>query len=420
MPEPADLLVLDASEVATCAGPAPRRGAALADAGIVRRGAVAVREGKVLAVGPSDDLAARFRASETIDARGRLVTPGLVDAHTHAVFAGSREDEFELRALGTPYMEIAKKGGGILSSVRAFRAASEESLATSLRSRLDAFLRAGTTTVEVKSGYGLDAASELRALAVVRDVARSHPIDVVPTFMGAHEVPPEYAGRRGDYVKLVADEMVPAVQRAGTAEFCDVFCEKGVFDVAETRTILESARRHGLGLKVHAEEFECLGGAALAAELGAASADHLGAIDERGIAALAASKTIAVMLPGTAFFLDLPKWAPARRMIDAGVAVAVATDFNPGSCFTESLPMILTLAVVKLKMRPSEALVAATANAACAIGREAEVGSLEPGKKADLVVWDVPNHKYLPYHFGAPRAAVVVKAGSVVHSSETA
>jgi imidazolonepropionase len=420
MPEPADLLVLDAAEVATCAGPAPRRGAALADAGILRRAGVAVKEGKVLAVGPSDEIASRFRAAETIDARGRLVTPGLVDAHTHAVFAGSREEEFELRALGTPYMEIAKRGGGILSSVRAFRAAGEEALEESTRARLDAFLRAGTTTVEVKSGYGLDLESELRALSVLRRLSRSHPIDLVPTFMGAHEFPPEYRERRGDYVRLVAEEMIPAVARAGTATYCDVFCEKGVFEVEDTRAILEAARASGLALKVHAEEFECIGGAALAASLGAASADHLGAIDDRGIAALAASDTVGVLLPGTAFFLDLPKWAPARRMIEAGVAVALATDFNPGSCFTESLPMILTLAVVRLKMRPSEALVAATLNAARAIGRDAEVGSLEPGKKADLVVWDVPNHRYLPYHFGAPRTAVVVKSGTVVHSSEVA
>ena len=420
MPETADLLVLDASELATCAGPAPRHGAALADAGLVRRGAVAVKEGKVVAVGPTDEIASRFRASETIDARGRLVTPGLVDSHTHAIFAGSREEEFELRALGTAYMEIARRGGGILSSVRAFRAASEESLEASTRARLDAFLRAGTTTVEVKSGYGLDLESELKALAVVARLANSHPIGVVTTFMGAHEFPPEYRERRAEYVALVANEMIPAVKRAGTAEYCDVFCEKGVFEVAETRTILEAARRHGLGLKVHAEEFECIGGAVLAAEMGAASADHLGAIDAKGVAALAASKTVAVLLPGTAFFLDLPKWAPARALIDAGAAVALATDFNPGSCFTESLPMILTLAVVRLKMRPSEALVAATVNAACAIGREREVGSLEPGKKADIVVWDVPNHRYLPYHFGAPRAAVVVKSGIVVHTSENA
>ncbi len=419
MPEKADLLVVGAGELATCAGPAPRRKTALADAGVVKRGAVAVKEGRVLAVGSTDDIEARFRAPETIDARGRLVTPGLVDAHTHALFAGSREDEFEMRCLGTPYREIARMGGGILSSVRAFRAASEETLEALTRERLDACLRAGTTTVEVKTGYGLDLDSELKGLRVLDRLARSHPIGIVPTFMGAHEVPAEFRdGRRAEYVRLVAEEMIPKVKEQGIAEYCDVFCEKGVFEIEEARAVLEAARENGLAIKAHAEEFECIGGAALAASLGAASADHLGAIDEAGIRALAGSSTVGVLLPGTAFFLDLEKRAPARRMIDAGVAIALATDFNPGSCATESMPMILTLACVTLKMRPSEALVAATLNAACAVGRAGEAGSLEPGKSADLVVWDVPNLKSLPYRFGAPRTAVVLKAGNVVFESE--
>jgi len=400
---PADLLVLNAGALVTLAGPRrPRAGKELSDLAILEGGAVAARGGKILAVGPTAELRRQYAAKVTIDARGALVTPGLVDPHTHLVFMGTREAEFEMRTAGRPYLEIAGKGGGIHATVERVRAATKAELVRAARPRLRLMLEHGTTTVEAKSGYGLTPEDEVKSLEAIRELG------CVPTFLGAHEVPP---GRpRADYVREVVEVMVP--RAAALARFCDVFCEVGVFSVDDARAILEAARRAGMGLKLHAEEFRASGGAELAAELGAASADHLGAVTDRGIRALHRAGTVAVLLPGTTCFLGLERYAPARRMIEEGVAVALGTDFNPGSCTALSLPLIMTLACSQMKMSPAEAWTATTVNAAYAIGEGDRAGSLEPGKRADLVVWDAKDYREVPYSFGVNLARQVVKGGA--------
>lgn len=402
---PADFLLVHAGTLATLAGPArPRVGAELSDLGLLPDAAVAVRRGVVLAVGPTAEIRARFSARTTVDAKGALVTPGLVDPHTHLVFAGSRENEFELRAAGKTYLEIAQSGGGIHATVDRVRASSREDLVRAARPRLRSMLEQGTTTVEAKSGYGLTLEDEIKSLEAIRELG------CVPTFLGAHEVPRGRA--RADYVREVSEVMVPRV--AGLARHCDVFCEPGVFSVDDARRILTAARAAGLSLKMHAEEFHASGGAELAAELGAVSADHLMAVTDRGIRALKRAGTVAVLLPGTSLFLGGSKFAPARRMIEEGAAVALGTDFNPGSCTITSLPMILSLACVHLGLSPAEALAAATINAAYACGEGERTGSLEPGKRADFVVWQAKDVRELPYWFGANLVRLVVRAGKVV------
>ncbi len=401
---PADLIVLDAGALVTLAGPRrPRAGKELSDLAILPGGAVAVKGGKILDVGPTAALRRMYAAKATIDARGALVTPGLVDPHTHLVFMGTREAEFEMRAAGRPYEEIGRAGGGIHATVELVRAASKADLVRAGRARLKLMREHGTTTVEAKSGYGLALEDELKSLEAIRD------LDCVPTFLGAHEVPPGRA--RADYVREVAEVMVP--RAAPLARFCDVFCEVGVFSVDDARTILGAAREAGMGLKLHAEEFRASGGAELAAELGAVSADHLGAVTDRGIRALKRAGTIAVLLPGTTCFLGLERYAPARRMIEEGVPVALGTDFNPGSCTALSLPLIMTLACAQMKMSPAEAWTAATVNAAYACGEGDRAGSLEPGKRADLVVWDAKDFREVPYAFGVNLVRKVVKEGAL-------
>jgi len=401
---PADLLLVDAGALVTMAGPArPRVGAALSSLAILEGGAVAIRKGRIVAVGPTAELRKAWSARKTIDAKGALVTPGLVDPHTHLVFMGSREAEFELRAAGKTYLEIAREGGGIHATVEKVRAATKEELIRAGRPRVRAMLEHGTTTVEAKSGYGLTLQDELKSLEAIRDLG------CVPTFLGAHEVPRGRA--RADYVREVAETMIPRVR--GLARHCDVFCEVGVFSVDDARTILGAAKAAGLSLKLHAEEFRASGGAELAAELGAVSADHLMAVTDRGIRALKHSGTVAVLLPGTSCFLGGDRYAPARRMIEEGVAVALGTDFNPGSCPAFSLPLILSLAVTHLRMSPAEALAAATINAAYACGEGAEAGSLEPGKRADLVIWKAKDYREIPYWIGANLVAQVIRAGKL-------
>lgn len=409
-----DLLVHSASEVLTMAGgPAgPLRGKDQGAAGILRDGAVACAGARILEVGSSDALRRKYAPRAEVDAGGRAVIPGLVDAHTHLVFAGTREDEWERRCLGATYAEIAAAGGGIANSVRAFRAASDADLLAGARARRRTALLHGTTTIEVKSGYGLSLEQEIRSLEVAR--ALDDRGDVVPTFLGAHAVPPEFAGRTPEYARVVAEEMVPEIARRGLARFCDVFCEAGWFDGAMTRTILAAARSHGLGLRLHADELSSCGGAELAAEAGCASADHLLEISDAGIRALAAAGVVAVLLPGTSFFLGMRKFAPARRMIEAGVPVALATDCNPGSSMTESLQQSIALGCVGLHLTAAEALVAATRNAAWSLGLGAEAGSIAPGMRADLVVLDLESHRLLPYHHGVNHAAVVVHHGAIV------
>lgn len=378
---------------------------------VVKGAALAIEAGRVIAAGEATELEGRYPDAARVDCGGGVITPGFVDSHTHAVFGGWRAGEYELRSLGTPYMEIARRGGGIHASVRDVRARSEDELVELARPRLDRMLRLGTTTVEIKSGYGLEPDAELRMLRAARRLAAEGPLDIVTTFLGAHEVPREYAGRTDEYTAHVADTMIPAVANAGLATFCDVFMEPGVFDGRQSRRILEAGIRHGLIPKLHADELENSGGAELAAELGAASADHLGAISEAGIAALANGRTVATLLPATLFFLGRTRYAPARRLLDAGVSVALATDFNPGSAPSMSMPLVLTLACSQMGMTPREAIHAATAGGARALRLEDGRGTLRPGAPADFVLWAVEDHREIPYRFGWPPVAGVWKRG---------
>jgi imidazolonepropionase len=457
------LLVEGASGIATVAG-AIRRGGAQGDADVISGGALAVAcwEGRILAVGWSDEVHRQIVAEglpldefRRLDARGGFVTPGLVDAHTHLLFAGTREGEWQLRARGAGYLEVLAAGGGILSTVAATRAASDEDLLSGGRARLGQMLANGTTTAEAKSGYGLDVATELRLLELIGRLDVEGPIELVPTFLGAHAVPAEFRDRAASpgaaagpaggpglgaladgtnaYVAHVVADQLPAVARQGIARFCDVFCEKGVFSVDQSRRILRAAAAHGLALRLHADELAPSGGAELAAELagdpdaelGCLSADHLAAPSEAGIAALArvaeaGTPVVATLLPATSWFLGKHHFAPARRFIDAGIPVALATDLNPGTSPTLSLPLVMSIACVEMGLTPAEALVAVTINAAHSLGLGAEIGSIEPGKQADLVIWAVPTLEQIPYWLGASLARAVVKRGTVVSEQDRA
>ncbi len=413
-----DLLIEGLAEVATPTGRTPRLGPKQGQ--IERRADVEVlcRAGRIEFIGPPAERARRYGElpdATRLDGRGRTLIPGFVDPHTHLPWAGSRENEFALRLEGRSYQEIAAQGGGILASVQATRAADEETLARNTRRRMDQLLAWGTTTAEAKSGYGLSLEDELKQLRAIRDATAHHPVELLPTLLAAHEVPPEYRQRRHAYVELICREIVPAVARAGLARFCDVFCESGVFSPEESRQVLHAGARHGLKPRLHADEFADSGGAQLAAELGAMSADHLMAVSDAGIEALALARIPAVLLPGTSFFLMKSQYAPARRLIEAGVPVALGTDCNPGSSHTESMPMIVLLAVLQLRLTVGEALTAATLNAACTLGLGEEIGSVEVGKRADLVLLDAPNVLHLVYHYGINPVAAVVKNGRVVH-----
>jgi imidazolonepropionase len=406
----ADFLLTGAGELVTME---PPLGAG--PLGVIRGGAVAARAGRIVWVGRTAE-ARRAVAPEPgareLDARGRVVLPGFVDPHTHLLFAGSREREFARRLEGASYQEIAAEGGGILSTVAATRDATLDELVALARRRLDLVLQHGTTTVEVKSGYGLTTADELKMLEAVAALRLDHPVGIQATFCGAHEVPPEYRGRTGDYVDLVVDEMLPEVARQGLAEACDVFCEAGVFSVEQARRILLAAREDGLRAKLHADEFAGTGGAELAAEVGALSADHLLRASLDGVRAMAAAGVTATLLPGTAFFLGLP-YAPARAFLETGVRVALATDFNPGSSYTPSMQLIVTLACTQMRMTVEEALAAATVGGAHALGLGGEVGSLRPGKACDLTVLEVPTYLHVPYLYGVNHVRTVVKGGEV-------
>jgi imidazolonepropionase len=416
--EAADLLIVHAGELATLArGGTPRTGPALSDPDVIGDGAVAVAASRITAVGPTDTIRRQVAvtpATRIVDASGRLVTPGLVDAHTHLLFAGHRAHEFELRVRGAGYAEILAAGGGILTTVRATRDASEDDLVEIGKARLDRMLAHGTTTAEAKSGYGLTPADELKILRAVARLDRAHPVDLVPTFLGAHAVPAEHRADPEAYIREVCEVMLPAVARERLAVFCDVFCEHGVFSVEQAQRILTAAAGLGLGLKIHADQLSASGGARLAADLGALSADHLEHAPDDALRAMASRGVTAGLLPGATFFLFQPRYADARTMIALGIPVALATDFNPGSSPTLSMQMAIALACVAMKLRPAEALSAATINAAHAIGRAGEVGSLEPGKRADLVVWGIGSVAELPLHFGTNMADIVIKSGRIV------
>ncbi|BCG59346.1 imidazolonepropionase [Paenibacillus sp. URB8-2] len=399
-------------------GHGPRTGKGMSMLGVIADGSVVIEDGIIVFAG-SDALAAQFVSSrqgevEVIDASGKVVAPGLVDPHTHVVYAGSRENELELRLQGEKYTDILKRGGGILNTAWSTREASEEELIEESLARLDRFLLHGVTTIEAKSGYGLTVNDELKQLRAARALDGRHPIDVISTFMGAHAVPEEYKHEPDIYVDLVINEMLPVVAEHRLAEYCDVFCERGVFDIAQSKRILEAAGRLGFKLKIHADEIaENFGGAELAAKLGAVSAEHLLKASEEGIRALAKSGTIAVLLPGTALFL-MERAADARRMIDEGVAVALSTDCNPGTSPTVSMPFVMNAACLTMRMNPAEVLTASTINAAFAIGRGEEIGSIETGKRGDLLLFDVPNYRQLQYYYGMNLVHTVVKNGRTV------
>lgn len=385
--------------------------------GVIPDGALVMDDGRIIWIGSTSALPAQYVDAERLDGTGKILTPGLIDAHTHTIFAGNRADEFEMRLQGKTYLEIAAAGGGIAKTVTSTRQADEQELVALTRARLTRMLGFGVTTVEVKSGYGLDFSSELKCLSVLRDLQNDAVVDIIPTFMGAHDIPPEYKNRVDEYVDLVCREMIPAVANAGLAEFCDVFVEKGYFDVAQSRRVLECAREHGLKLRVHAEEFCDLGGAVLAGEMRATSADHLLHLSDVGIAALKTGGTVATLLPGTAFYLRLKDYAPARKLLDAGVPVALATDFNPGSCAIENLQLIMSLAALQMGMTPTEILRAVTVNAAMAVDRHHDRGSLEVGKRADLVLWNAATYNELLYRVGVNLVEQVFVQGERVHQA---
>jgi imidazolonepropionase len=414
-------LFSNATQVVTCAGPArARRGTECQALEILSGAAVVVDGARIVAVGPNEALCAAHPDAHVVDCGGRVLLPGLVDSHTHGIFGKARFEEQELRAAGVGYMEIARRGGGIHSSVRDLRARSEDDLFALALPRLTRLAAHGTTTIEVKSGYGLTLDDELKSLRVIRRLQQVLPLRLVPTFLGAHEIPLEYRAAprtRQEYIALLVDEMLPRVAAEGLATFADIFCEPGVYTPDESRLILGAARRHGLKIKLHADELETSGAAELAVELGATSADHLAAISDAGIRALASAGTVATLLPGTMLFLGRERQAPARALLDAGAAVALATDFNPGTSPTVNFPLILTLAISQLHLSVSEAVLASTVNGAAAVGLAAETGQLAPGFSADLALFDIEDVRELPYWYGDQRCHATWVRGVKAHGA---
>jgi imidazolonepropionase len=409
-----DLIIKHAVELLTLSPPFREE----TGLGIIHHGGIAIREGKIFWIGKTDAIPEALilkPEGQEIDATGKVVMPGLIDSHTHLIFAGSREHEFEKRIEGLSYLEIAEAGGGILSTVEATRRASFDELYCLGKKRLDRMLSKGVTTIEAKSGYGLSLKDELKILEVMKALQKDHPIDIVPTFLGGHAVPKEFINDKARYVDLLTEEMIPKVAEAGLADFCDIFCEKKAFSLMESRRVLEAGKRYGLKPKIHADQLSSGRGAELAAEMGAISADHLEYISQTGIERMAEKKVTAVLLPGANFFLSMTQFPPARRMLEKGVAVSLATDLNPGSSMTESLPLMMTMGCTLFKMTPSEVIRATTIDAARSMGRDNEMGSLEIGKKADVLVLDIPNYRYLPYHYGVDHVGCVIKNGNVVY-----
>jgi len=407
-----DLIVHDCSELHTLEGSKPPRiGEEMEDTGLIKNGAIVVDDGVIIDHGPSEEICEIYSSDKTVDASGKTVIPGFVDPHTHLVFAGSREDELVMKIEGKTYMEILEAGGGISRTVRHTREADKKELKDQTKKRLDMMLRYGTTTAEAKSGYGLDKETEIRCLKVIEELNDEHPIDLIPTYMGAHSLPPEFDDH-GDYIDYCIDEVLPEVVDKKLAEYCDVFCEKGVFGVKDSRKLLDRAKELGLGVRVHADEIENIGCSCMAADIGAVSAEHLVKTSAGDIKKMADKAVTGVLLPGTPFMLMEDEYSPARKMIEEGMPVALATDLNP-NCYTESMQMVITLACLNMKMTPSEALTAATVNSAATLNRN-DIGNLSVGSKADFVILDVPNHMHIPYHFGVNLVEQVYKDGEKV------
>jgi len=414
------LLISGAAEIVTLRGRGPRRGDALSKIGIVRDGAILVRDGMIAAVGSASEIEKlpETKKAEKLDVGGRVVLPGFVDAHTHLIHAASRAEEYELKIRGASYEEIARKGGGILNSVKKLRAATAEELKGRARGFLGQFAEYGTTTIEAKSGYGLDVTSELRILSLHKELDAEQPLEIVSTFLGAHVVPEEFRGKPGgtrQYVELLAEELIPEVAENGLAEFCDVFCERGAFSVRDSRQVLEAGKKRGLVARVHAEQLSHTGATRLGIEMNAASCDHLEYLKAADIRALGKSRTAAILLPGCDFHLGLERYAPARELMDAGAVVALATDFNPGTSPTLNMAMILSLACSRLRMTPAEAIAAATINAAFSLGREKKIGSIEVGKQADLAVFEVADYREIPYYYGVNTCWMTMKRAEIVY-----
>ena len=415
----ASLLITGASQLVTLRGRVPRRGQLLSDIGIIRDGALLIRDGMIAAVGTRSEIEAlpESRSAERLDVGGRVALPGFVDSHTHLIHAASRAEEYELKIRGASYEEIAREGGGILNSVKKLRAATAESLKKRAHAALREFAQYGTTTLEAKSGYGLNVASELKILHLHKELSAEQPLGIVSTFLGAHVVPSEYRSKRGgakQYVTLLTAKLIPEIAAERLAEFCDVFCDRGAFSVSEAKKVLMAGKQHGLALRIHAEQLTRSGATQLAVQLGAASCDHLEQVSKADIRALAKSTTVATLLPGCDFHLGWKQYAPARAFIEAGAIVALATDYNPGTSPTVSMPMILSLACSQLRMTPAEAIVAATINAAYCLKRDKQIGSLEVGKQADVAIFGVDDYREIPYYFGVNKCWMTLKKGQPI------
>ncbi len=409
----------------TLCGSGPRRGDSLSNLGLIKDGALLVRDGVIAAVGTRAEVETLLeaRGAEKLDLGGRVALPGFVDSHTHLIHAASRAEEYELKIAGASYEEIARKGGGILNSVKKLRAATSEALKKRALAALKQFAAHGTTTIEAKSGYGLDVTSELKILRLHKELAAEQPLEIVSTFLGAHVVPVEFRGKAGGaerYIQLIEQNMLPEIGESRLAEFCDVFCDRGAFTVQQSKRVLQAGRQWGLSPRLHAEQLSRTGAARLAILLRAASCDHLEKVNKSDIQALGKSETVATLLPGCDFHLGLKQYAPARALIEAGAIVSLATDYNPGTSPTLSMPMILSLACAQLRMTPAEAIAAATMNAAYALRREKDIGSLEVGKQADIAVFEVADYREIPYYFGVSHCWMTVKRGRVIHAAEQA
>jgi imidazolonepropionase len=414
------LLIVGASQILTLRGRGPRRGKALSNLGVINDGALLIRDGRIVAVGVRAKVEAlpEAKAADNLYVGGRVVLPGFVDSHTHLVHAASRAEEYELKIAGASYEEIARNGGGILNSVKKLRVATSEALKKRALSALREFAANGTTTLEAKSGYGLDVTSELKILNLHQELLREQPLEIVSTFLGAHVVPTEYRGTPGGpqrYVSMLIHRLIPEVAERKLAEFCDVFCDRGAFSRAQSEQVLEAGERHGLAPRIHAEQLTRTGAAQLGMQLGAASCDHLEQVNHADIRALGKSRTVATLMPGCDFHLGLKQYAPARSLIDGGAIVSLATDYNPGTSPTLSMPMILSLACTQLRMTPAEAITAATINGAYALRRDKDIGSLEAGKRGDVAIFDVEDYREIPYYFGVNKCWMTIKDGEIVH-----